>query len=178
MEDPAVALLPRPSDITKLSTDDPLFERAQEISNLIARRAYELFESSGFADGHDHENWLRAESEILLPAPVDITETENELIVRADVPGFSESDVEVRVEPKRLCIVGKRQQASERTEGKTIYSERRFSQLLRVLDLPEQVDPSSVRAVLGDGVLEVTMARIGAGRKTPPLTVRARVASA
>src|SRR5208337_3800595 len=43
-----------------------LLDFAAEIKDVIARRAYELFEARGFAHGHDHEHWLRAESEILL----------------------------------------------------------------------------------------------------------------
>ncbi len=67
---------------------------------------------------------------------------------------------------------------SERKEGKTVYSERQCSEVLRVLDLPEEVDPSGVNAVISDGVLEVMLARAGAGKKIPGLTVRAKVASA
>ncbi|PYX60102.1 MAG: hypothetical protein DMG76_03660 [Acidobacteria bacterium] len=53
----------------------------QEINNLTARRACELFESSGFAHGHDTEHWHRAEREILQAAPLEVTETETELTV-------------------------------------------------------------------------------------------------
>jgi len=79
-----------------LSLGEPFIEPAQEINDLIARRAYELFESSGFIHGHADDDWLRAESEILLQAPVDVTETETGFTIRADVPGFGEKDLEVR----------------------------------------------------------------------------------
>ncbi len=67
-------------------------EREREINGMITRRAYELFESGGYMHGRDRDDWLRAESEILLNVPVDIRETETELMIRADVPGFSEGD--------------------------------------------------------------------------------------
>ena len=105
--------------------DDPFSELAQEINDLIAHRAYKLFESSGSMHGHAPEDWLRAESEILLDVPVDVTETEAELIVRVDVPGFGEKDLDVRVAPRSLCITGKRQESSDQQEGRTVYSERR-----------------------------------------------------
>src|ERR1700730_7919117 len=85
--------LVRAPDILALSAGDPFFERAQKINELIACRAHELFESRGFAHGHDCEDWLTAMSEILLNVPVDITETETGLTIRADVPGFSEQDL-------------------------------------------------------------------------------------
>jgi type II secretory pathway predicted ATPase ExeA len=105
-----------PVRTSSLFPDGPTFELAQEINDLIANRAYELFESSGFTHGHAREDWLRAESEILLKVPVDVTETETELTVRADVPGFGEKDLEVRIAPRSLCILGRRQETSDQKE--------------------------------------------------------------
>src|SRR6202521_2474870 len=119
----------------KLSPGDAFFELAQELSDLISRRAYELFESKGFSHGHDREDWLQAASEILLNVPVDVKETETELTIRADVPGFNEKDLEVRVTPRSVCILGKREEAAEQKEGNLIYSERRASQIFRVVSL-------------------------------------------
>jgi type II secretory pathway predicted ATPase ExeA/HSP20 family molecular chaperone IbpA len=148
---------------------DPFFELAEEINRRIARRAYELFELSGFTHGHAHEDWLLAESEILLDLPVDITETETELNVRADVPGFGETDIEVRVAPRSLCIIGQRHQKSDQKEGKTVYSERSAAQIFRVLDLPSQVDPDRVNAAVSDGILEIKLLKVGFGKKIPIL---------
>ena len=158
-----------------LFADDAFLELTDEIDDLIARRAYELFESSGFTHGHAHEDWLRAESEILLNVPVDITETETELTVRADVPGFSEKDIEVRVAPRSLCIVGQRHESSEQKEGKTIYSERSATQIFRVLDLPFQIDTDRVNAIVSDGILAIKLVKAGLGKK---ISVRAKAAAA
>ena len=170
MEEQTATELGRAPETLKLIAGDPFFERAGEINNLIARRAYELFESRGFTHGHDVEDWLRAESEIVLTVPVDITETETELTVRAEVPGFSEKDLEVRAAPRSLCITGQRQEASQHQEGKTVYSERRSSQIFRVLDLPSQIAPDRVNAKLSDGVLEITLSKVEMGKKIPVLT--------
>jgi HSP20 family molecular chaperone IbpA len=134
-----------------------LAELEREISGMITRRAYELFESGGYMHGRDREDWLRAESEILLNVPVDIRETETELMIRADVPGFSKESLEVQVEPRSIGIAGKRQQRFSSEGGKTVYSERSADQIFRVLDLPSRVDPKSVDLFLGDGILEVTV---------------------
>src|SRR5258708_39753167 len=104
--------LVRTPEIRSLFAGDPFIEPAQEINDLITRRAYELFESSGFTHGHAHEDWLRAESEILLQAPVDVTETETGFTIRADVPCFRENDMKVRAAPSSLSIAGERQEAS------------------------------------------------------------------
>ena len=162
-------------EVFKLFAGDPLFERVQEIKELIARRAYELSEARGFSHGHELEDWLRAQSEILRGGPVDIRETETELTICAEVPGFRERDLEVRVEPRRLFISGKRQEAPERRQGKTVYSERQANQIFFFLDLPAPIDPDKVNATLSDGVLEVKLLKTEAGKKIP---VRTKAASA
>ena len=105
MERQTATELVRAPELLTLFAGDPFFERAQEINDLIARRAYELFESKGFTHCHDLQDWLDAESEILLTAPVEVTETETELTIRAEVPGFSEKDLEIRVASRSLCIL-------------------------------------------------------------------------
>ena len=157
-----------------LFPDGP-FELAQEINDLIASRAYELFESSGFTHGHAREDWLRAESEILLRVPVDVTETETELTVRADVPGFGDKDLEVRIGPRSLCILGRRQGTSDQKEGKTVYSERRSKQIFRMLDLASEIDPDGVHATVSDGLLEIKVSKAGLGEKVG-VAVRAATA--
>ena len=175
MEDRSAAKVVHAPQLPRLFAGDPFFERAQEINELIARRAYELFESSEFTHGYEHEHWLRAESETLLHVRVDIAETEAELTVRAEVPGFNDKELEVRVEPRRLFIVDKRQEVSEWMQGKSVYSERQGNHIFRVLDLPAAVDPATVQATLSDGLLEVRLLQAETGKKIPVLT---RAASA
>ena len=154
-------------EIRSLFAGEPFIEPAQEINDLIARRAYELFESSGFTHGHAHEDWLRAESEILLQAPVDVTETETGFTIHADVPGFGEKDLEVRVAPRSLCITGKRQELSDQKEGTTIYSERRSKHIFRVVGLPSEIDPGTVNTTVSDGLLEIKLLKAGLSKKLP-----------
>jgi HSP20 family molecular chaperone IbpA len=114
MEDQAAGEFAPVSEMLQPVADDPFVELGREINDLIARRAYELFESGGLAHGHGRENWPQAESETLLNAPVDIRETETAVTIRMDVPGFSENDLEVRTAPPRLSIMGQRPEASKR----------------------------------------------------------------
>ncbi len=100
----------------RLNSGDAFYELSQEFTDRISRRAYELYLLRGSLDGHDREDWLQAASEILMNVPVDLTENEIGLTIRADVPGFDENDLEVRVAPRSVCITGKRMQPYERTE--------------------------------------------------------------
>ena len=165
----------REAEILEVSIEPPFHELTREINELIARRAYELFESRGFKHGQDREDWLQAESEILFNAPVDLRETETAVTIRVDVPGFSENDLEVRIAPRRLYITGKRPEASEQQEAKTVYSELPSGRIFGVLDLPSQIDPDLTEVTLSGGVLEITLLKADEmGKKVPVLAKAAR----
>jgi len=158
--------------ILSLGDNDPYFKHVRDVYDTVARRAYELFESQGRRDGHALENWLTAESEMLNPVPVEISTADHELIVSADLPGFRDKDIEVRVAPRCLVISGKREEISDRTKRKTIYSERRSKEVFRMINLPEKVDPENVKATLHDGRLEIDLPK-AAPSKTIPITTKA-----
>lgn len=136
-----------------------IFERIEELHNSIARRAFELFEGKGRWPGRELDDWLRAESEMLHPMHLELTESDNHLTVRAEVPGFNAKDLEINVEPRRLTVTGKRETKDETKKGKTIYSELCASEILRAVDLPAEVDTSNVSATLKDGILNIKMAK-------------------
>ena len=159
----------RTPEVAKLFIGDPLFERLQEINTVIANRAHQMFLSRGGIPGHELEDWLRAESEILHPIPLDITDTDTELVVRAEVPGLTEKELEVRVAPRCLLIIGERVETTEEKTGRMVYSERNASQIFRVLDLPARIDPDRVNATLSDGILEITLAKVETAKKVPVL---------
>jgi HSP20 family protein len=145
----ALTLSPAISALTK---DDPLLAHVAELQQSISCRAFELFKLSGFTGGHDLEDWLKAESEMLQPVPLEVT-------VRAEVPGFTEKDVQVKVDAHRVFISGKREESSEKKKGKAIYAEHRSNEICREFDLPAEIDPEKVTAELKDGVLEVSLAK-------------------
>lgn len=138
---------------------EKLFERMKEISQNISRRAYELFESNGvYTDSLN--DWFRAESELLRPVPVEIKETQKQLVVRAEVPGYKAEDIEVSVEPHRLIISGKETSEEKKEVEKaeqTILNEFRSRQFFRSFELPTLIEPASAYATLKDGVLELLL---------------------
>jgi len=162
--------LARSTQIRKPLAGDPFFARMQEINEQITRRAYELFQQCGCTTGHDMEHWRQAESEIVRSMPLDIIETETGFMIRAEVPGFAEKDLEIEVEPRSMCITGTRQEESTQQEGKMIYTERRSNHIFRVLELPARIDPYQVKATLHDGVLEVNVAKAEMTKRVPVMT--------
>lgn len=136
-----------------------------ELYDKIAQRAFSFFGDDGWIHGHDLDHWLKAESEFLTPVSVELSETDTEVSVRAEVPGFSEKDLEIGVEPGRLFIKGKVEKKSEEKKKKTIYSEISSNEIFRSVSLPADVDPEEVTAVLKNGVLEITMAKAVPAKK-------------
>ena len=137
------------------------FDQLEDTLKAITRRAYELFESSGREFGRDLENWFQAERELLHPMHVNITETDGSLEVKAEVPGFTEKEIEIGVEPHRLTIAGKRETKKEEKKGKTVYAESCSNQILRSVILPVKVETEKVTANLKNGVLEITLPKAG-----------------
>lgn len=139
-----------------------LFDRIEELHNSIARRAFEIFEGKGRWPGRELDDWLHAESEFVHPTHLEITESDNHLNVRVEVPGFNAKELEINIEPRRLTITGKHEAKDETKKGKTLYSEFCASEILRVVDLPAWVDTSEANATLKDGVLSIKMTKTSA----------------
>jgi HSP20 family protein len=141
----------------KQSATDELFDRIEKTYESIARRAFEIFDNNGRWLGHELEDWFRAEAELLHPVHLEITETDENLAVRAEVPGFTSKELTINVEPRRLTITGKHEAQEENKKGKTVYSERCAKEIMRVIALPAEIDSSKVNATLKDGVLKIEM---------------------
>jgi HSP20 family protein len=150
----------------KVTEFEKMFDRMREMHDMISRRAFELFEKGGGFFGPDLDTWIRAESELLHPVSISVKETDEGLKVEAEVPGFKAEDLEVSIEPHRLTITGKREaEKEEKKKGKTVYSERSAERILRVVNLPVEVNTEKVTAVLKDGVLEFTMPKAVPAKK-------------
>lgn len=159
----ATAMQPAKASVpVKQTGQTNIFERLEEVHNSIARRAFEIFEGKGRWPSRELDDWLRAESELLHPIHLELTESDDNLAIRAEVPGFSAKELEINIEPRRLTITGKRETKEESKKGKTVFSELCANELLRVVDLPAEVDISNVSANVKDGILNIKMAKTGA----------------
>lgn len=89
--------------------------------------------------------------------PVDIKETENELIFKADVPDVEMKDIDVRMENGTLTIRGERKFEEKKDGGGWHRLERSYGSFERVFTVPETVDPEGVRADYKNGTLTITL---------------------
>ena len=86
---------------------------------------------------------------------VDLIEKENEIIVKADIPGIEEEDLKLEVEGERLTISGKKEEEKETKGNGYQRLERSFGSFSRVIQLPDSADPEKVQADYKKGVLTV-----------------------
>ena len=154
------------ADVNLVSVHE-LFEHTQDVFNLIARRAFEIFENRGRVHGSDLEDWFLAESELLTPVKFHLSESGERLTARAEVPGFHRQEIKVSLEPRRLSISGKAEPLENQKSEKHPHSHRPAQLMFHVVDLPCEVDLSKAKASFNDGRLEVVMPKA-----TPARSVR------
>jgi HSP20 family molecular chaperone IbpA len=134
-----------------------IVDRMNEMYQKIACRAFELFERDDGIWGRDRDHWFAAETELLHPVHVNIAEADEALTLQAEVPGFDGNELQISLEPKRLTISGKKRSYGEQKRANTIYAEQCSNEILRMVDLPVEVDASEATVTLKNGVLELNM---------------------
>jgi HSP20 family molecular chaperone IbpA len=122
----------------------------------VARRAYELFELRGCHHGHDIDDWLRAEAELLRPVPIEISQSGEDLTIRAMVLGFWANELKVCIESNRVTITGKKE-VDPQMGNKTTFIEWSPDTIFCRVALPMAVAPHLATAFLGGGVLEINL---------------------
>ena len=86
---------------------------------------------------------------------IDVLRNNEQITVRADVPGLTRDNIEITILNNRLFIRGEKKQDETRNTPTEQRTERRFGNFERVINLPGRVNPEAVKASLTDGVLEV-----------------------
>jgi HSP20 family protein len=129
------------------------WEPARELHSLqgeVNRLFNTFFEaptgSTGPADGRDLRRWTPS---------MDLVETEDHFVLRADLPGLSEDDVNIEIEDNVLTVSGERHAEHEDKKEGYYRVERAFGRFSRALTLPDGVDPDAISAGFDRGVLEV-----------------------
>ena len=117
----------------------------QNEMNRLFNTAFDAPASGGGA-GAGLRRWMPA---------MDLVETADHFVLRADLPGMSEGDVKIELEDTVLTVSGERR--AEHEEEKEGYHrvDRAFGSFSRTLTLPKGVDPEAISASFDNGVLEI-----------------------
>ena len=90
---------------------------------------------------------------------LDVVETPEAYVVKAEVPGVAKDKIEVKVEDRDVTIAVEYRQEIE-ANGKALWRERNFGKASRAIRLPEAVDANAAQAKHVDGVLQLTLPKI------------------
>jgi HSP20 family molecular chaperone IbpA len=134
-------------------------KHVEEFFDLIARRPFELLEKRPLLFGRELEHLWKTEPELLRPLFLKLFETEENLVVRAEVPGYTENELNIMCEPWRLVITGKKEYKEEaRIEKKEeIPTRTEKAHIYKTLKFPMEVRPEGVKATLKNGILELML---------------------
>jgi HSP20 family protein len=140
------------------------WEPARELQTM--NRLFNTFFDSPSNGGPALRRWIPA---------MDVTETDDQYVLRADLPGMSESDVNVELDDNVLTISGERKSEHEQRSKGFYRVERASGSFSRSLTLPEGVDADDIQASFDNGVLEV---RVPKPEQPKPRKVQISVGSA
>ena len=113
-------------------------------------RLFDDFFTGGFLTTPAKTQWVPA---------LDVSETDTQVIVKAEVPGMDAKDIDVSLTGDTLTIKGEKKEESSTQEQNYYRMERRYGSFQRVLSLPASVDPAKVTAEYKNGVLSIKMER-------------------
>lgn len=105
-----------------------------------------------------------AEAEGFLPS-VDVIDRDDEVVVRAAVPGYRKEDIEISVSDSMLTIKGETKTEEKEEKGDYYRCEISQGSFSRMVELPASVDDTKAKATIKDGMLELTLPKIEKSRR-------------
>jgi HSP20 family protein len=112
---------------------------------------------------------LRAEG--WLPA-MDVSETDSEVTVRAEIPGIAAKDLDIAISGTTLTVSGEKEESEEKKDENYYQCECRYGSFRRVVELPDTIDAEKISAESDNGVLTIHIGK-RPGTKTKKVEVKA-----
>ena len=123
---------------------DPVSEMNRVFDNMLGG----LVRRSGGQQRAEITEWAPA---------IDVVTEDGDLVIRAELPGVKQEDVDITLQNNVLTVSGERKAEQEEERGGYYVRERRYGSFSRSLTVPEGVDESKIHARYENGVLEVTV---------------------
>jgi HSP20 family protein len=117
-------------------------------------------------ESHSPEVPEEALTTTTIAPPVDIYEDEHNIILKMEVPGIDEKDLDVRIQNNTLTVHGERKIEKEEKEENFRRVERQYGSFTRSFTLPSSVDPGQVSARCDKGVLNISLAKKAEAKPT------------
>ncbi len=155
-----------------LKTAGFVLDELDRLHEAISLRAYEHFRNGGGHVAGPLDDWLRAERELVWRPAVEVRQADGQIEVLAAVPGLEPKDLNVEVAPEDVLITRATERRHESTEGAVHVTEFNRGTLVRLVHLPDRIDPRSAKAECRNGLLRLTAAVV----KASPESVDAQAA--
>jgi HSP20 family protein len=119
-------------------------------------RIWDVFFERGISRGEDGEGWLPS---------LDVAETKNEIVVKAEVPGMDPKDIDISLSDGLLTIKGEKKQEREEKEENYHLVERSYGSFARSIRLPKEIQSDKINASYKNGVLKVVLPKSEEAKK-------------
>ncbi len=136
----------------------PFHELRREIDRLFQ----EFFGKSTLPEKFEMFEWIPA---------VDVSETEDNIIVKADLPGVKPEEIEINISDNILTIKGEKKKEEEEKKENFYRVERYYGSFMRAIQLPVDIDVEKVKATYKDGVLKITLPKKAEAKKAIKIEV-------
>lgn len=143
-------------------------EMASPVS--VLRTEVDRLMDSFFRDPFGTLDWRSSARRGWTPA-MDISEDDEEVTVRAELPGIEPADLEVTVSGGQLVLAGEKKESSEQSGKNFFHMETRYGSFRRSVPLPDGVDPDRVDAEFSNGVLTI---RLKKSPSSPPKRIEVK----
>lgn len=134
------------------------WEPFREMTGLqasINRLFDEFFSAPGFWGRRGFQGWM---------FPVDVKETADSVIVKADIPGINKEDVRITYQGNLLTISGERKSETKDERENYLRMERSYGSFSRTIAIDAPVDSDNIKARYHNGILEITLPKTEKGR--------------
>ncbi|MBS2004390.1 MAG: Hsp20/alpha crystallin family protein [Cyanobacteria bacterium SZAS LIN-5] len=145
----------------RVEEDHPVYALQKEMNKVFEN----FFRYPGFGDFADlgslDKEFLSAE----LAPRIDMVETEKEVVIKVELPGMNEKDINVSVNNELLTISGEKKQEKEQSEKGWYRMERQYGSFCRNIPLPYEVESDKVDAVYKNGILSLKLPKSAVQQK-------------
>jgi len=152
----------------KDATDQPipLFREIEKRFGEVQQRAFDFFDKRGRELGHELEDWIQAEREILGWPAAELAEKNGEYKLEMTLPGFSASQVEVTATPTEIAVHAAIKREEKAAEDHVLWTEFGPNDVYRRFRLPQPIDVDKTSAAFDNGLLKIIAAKV------PPATAK------
>ncbi len=119
-------------------------------------RFWDTFLPTAFRRTEDSGDWLPS---------LDVSETKNEIVVKAEVPGMDAKDIDISLSNGMLTIKGEKKQEKEEKEENYHLVERSYGSFTRSITLPAEVKQDKINASYKNGILKVVLPKSEEAKK-------------